>query len=78
MPGLPPSLALAALACALALVAPSSAQTTMAGIVKRASNDDGSEGACDLVHVDVETGTSRSVATVDFCTLFASAFPSAS
>jgi hypothetical protein len=55
-----------------------SAALTMAGIVKRAANDDGSSSVCDLVHVDVETGASASIAEIAECATFDSAWPSGS
>lgn len=73
----------AALLLALALLAggalPRGASgLTMAGIVKRAANDDGSSSVCDLVHVDVDTGASASIAEIAECATFESAWPSGS
>ena len=69
----------AAAALLLLLLAPRGASAlTMAGIVKRAANDDGSASVCDLVHVDVDTGASASIAEIAECATFDSAWPSGS
>ena len=73
------ALSAAAAAAALLLLAPRAASaTTLAGIVKREANDDGSGSLCDLVHVDVETGASASIAVIAECATFESAWPSGS